>query len=255
MIRLLPLLFLLCLLPSCQSVRKLIKAKPADFSAFIERPQEMQRQPSNTAFQFLWRSRDRAAHAAARPLTDLYIAPVTLRYLRPMSGGLTKFNQSLTTNVSPEAPHWSNELRHQFALALVNMQRPHYRIVTTPTPNCLILEMAIVELNPTSPKTNAGKLAAKLILGPIGTVGGLAVQSSGNIALEAKVRLHRDRKLLFQFSDNESDKLTFYSIRDFRPYGHVNVAIQEWAEQFAELTENRPGTPISDASFWTLSPF
>ena len=239
--RLLPLLFLLCVLPSCQSVRKLIKAKPAEFSAFIERPQKMQRQPTNTAFQFLWRSRDRSAHAAARPVTELYIAPVTLRYLRPMTAGLTKFNQALTTQVSPEAPQWANELRHQFALALVNMERPRYRIVTSPTPNCLILEMAMVELNPTSPKTNAGKLAAKIILGPIGTVGGLAVQSSGNIAIEAKVRLNHGHKLLFQFTDNESDKLTFYSIRDFRPYGHVNVAIQEWAEQFAEMTGKPPG--------------
>ncbi len=248
-------LLLLCLLSSCQSVRKFIKAKPAEFSAFVEHPAEMQRQPTNTAFQYQWRTPDRAAHGQARSVQDLYIAPVTLRYLRPLSTGLTKLNQSLSTQVSPEAPHFANELRHQFALALVNIPYQRYRIVVAPTPHCLTLEMAIVELNPTSPKANAGKLAAKILLGPVGTVGGLAVQSSGNIAVEAKLRLHQSKKLLFQFTDNESDKLTFYSVRDFRPYGHVNVAIQEWAEQFAELTANRPGTAISDASFWTLSPF
>jgi hypothetical protein len=252
--RLLPLLWLLNL-SSCQSVRQLIKAKPAEFTEFIEHPREMQRQPTDTAFQSLWHSRDRTAHTIARPITDLFIAPITLRYLRPLSAGFTKFNQSITSIVSPEAPHFAAELRHQFALALVNMEHPRYRIVSTPTVNCLTLEMAIVELNPTSPKINAGKLAAKIILGPVGTLGGLAVQSSGNIAIEAKVRLRQRGKLLYQFTDNESDKLTFYSARDFRPYGHVNVAIQEWAEQFSELTGNHPGTAIADASFWTLSPF
>ena len=114
--------------------------------------------------------------------------------------------------------------------------------------------MAITELNPTHPKINAGKLAAKLVLGPIASVGGLAVKSSGNIAIEGKLKLSTTGQTLFQFADNESDKLTFYSVRDFRPYGHVDVAIKEWARQFAKLAESRPGTQVSDASFWTLSP-
>lgn len=248
------LLLILLVLPSCNTARKFLKAKPAELSAFVERPAEMQRQPIKTAFQYVWRSSDRSAHAKARPLTELYIAPVSLKYLRPLKTGLTKFAESLGTDYSQSAPQQAYELRHQFALALANSPNPRYRLVLHPTPHSLTLEMAITELNPTRPKTNAVKLAAKIVLGPIGTVGGLAVKSSGNIAIEGKIRLSQTKQTLFQFADNESDKLTFYSVRDFRPYGHVAVAIKEWARQFTELCSKSPGAQIKDATCWTLSP-
>lgn len=249
------LCLILSLLCSCSGIHKLVKAKPAAFSPFIEHPAQMQRQPGNNAFQFLWRSPDRSAHSRARPLQELYIAPVSLRYLRPMNVGTTKFNQVAGTQKAEEAPQIAAEMRHQFAIALTSAEHPRYRVVSRPGPNSLTLEMAITELNPTQPKMNAAKLAAKIIFGPIGTVGGLAVQSSGNIAMEAKIKLHSTGQLVFQFADNESDKLTFYSIRDFRPFGHVKMAIREWGELFAELTQSRAGTQIDDGFFWTLMPW
>lgn len=249
------LLSLLCgFATSCSPLRKFVKAKPAQLSAFIELPQEMRRQSVQTAFQLTARSRDQEAHAKARPFTELYIAPVSLNYLRPMKIGFTKLKQRLGTEWSQDAPRQAAQVRHQFAQAFLNPPHSRYRLVAKPTPQSLTLEMAITELNPTHPKINAGKLAAKLLLGPIGSVGGLVVKSSGNIAIEGKMKLTATGQTLFQFADNESDKLTFYSVRDFRPYGHVDVAIREWARQFAKLAASRPGTQVTDASFWTLSP-
>ena len=255
MTRLAILLLALVTLPSCQRVRTMVKAKPASLSLFMEHRSEIKRQPSDAAFQYVWRTRDRQAHTQARPLTELYIAPVTTHFLRPMRTGTVRFDDRLGTQRSPAAQEMAAKLRHEFAIALANSPAPRYRLVTAPTPNSLTLEMALIELNPTQPKINAAKLVAKLMFGPLGSVGGLMVQSSGNIAIEAKIRLSRSGNLLYQFADNESDKLTLYSIRDFRPYGHVDKSISEWAGQFVDLTSQRPGTQISDASFWTLAPF
>ena len=255
MIRLAILPLALLTLPSCQSVRTMVKANPAILSPFIEHRNEVKRQPTNAAFQYIWRTSDRQAHNEARPLTELYIAPVTTRFLRPMRTGTVRFDDRLGTQRSPSAQEMAAKLRHEFAVALANSPAPRYRLVTAPTPNSLTLEMALIELNPTQPKINAAKFVAKLMFGPLGSVGGLMVQSSGNIAIEVKIRLSRGGSLLYQFADNESDKLTLYSVRDFRPYGHVDNSINEWADQFVELTSQRPGTHISDASFWTLAPF
>ena len=72
--------------------------------------------------------------------------------------------------------------------------------------------------------------------------------------MEGKLRAGPRGPVLYQFADNESDKLTFYSVRDFRPYGHVRKSVQEWAAQFARLTRNPAGAKVRDATFWTLSP-
>ena len=252
--RLLVVLLLVSALSSCQRLRTFVKAKPAVLTNFLEHRDEIKRQSGKAAFQYVWRSRDRTAHAQARPLAELYIAPVTTQFLRTMRIGSVKFDNRVGTEYSPEAARMAEELRHEFALALANAERPRYRIVTRPTASSLTLEMAIVELTPTQRSLNAAKLAAKLLFGPLGSVGSLVVQSSGNIAIEAKIRLSRKGTLLYQFADNEADKMTLYSVRDFRPYGHVLVAIKEWAGQFTNLTGQLPGAAIADASFWTLSP-
>ena len=129
------------------------------------------------------------------------------------------------------------------ALVLTTLS-PRCRHVTAPKPDFLTLEMAPIEINPTQPKINATKFIAKLMFGPPGSMGGIMVQSRGNIAIEARIRRSRGGSLLYQLADNKSDKQTLYSVSDFRPYWHVDKSICQ-----------QPGTHISDASCWTLAPF
>lgn len=119
-----------------------------------------------------------------------------------------------------------------------------------PTKNSITLELAIVELNPTSPTGNAIKTAAKFVVGPLAGIGGIFTK--GNIAIEGKVRNTATRELIFQFADNEADKMTFYSVRDFKPYGHAIVAMNEWAAQFEEYTRTMPDHRVNESKFFTL---
>lgn len=253
--RLVILLLALFLLPSCQSVRKLVKASPADRSEFLDHRDEMTRMPADAAFQFLWRSPQRRVHDRARPLTKLYIAPVRLDFLRPQRQGFTKWGREASGPLSPEGPRMAERIRQEFIAAFQRSESPRYTVVPAPARDALTLEIALVELNPTEVTRNVGKFGAKLLLGPVGTVAGLAVHSSGNIAIEGKIVLPRDREPVFAFADNESDKLTLYCLRDFAPYGHATIAVKEWASAFEELTHSRAGTPIGDASILTLMPF
>ena len=250
---LLPVLLLLCLC-SCQHLRKLVKANPAELSSFVEHRGEMKRLPPEAPFQYTWSTRDKSARQKAEALRDIYVAPVSLTELRPMMTGKVRGSKRRGLEVSAEAPAVAGEMRQEFSAALQSQPAPRYRLVATPGPSTLVLELAITELNPTSPAMNAVKLAAKIALGPVGSVGGLAVRSSGNIAVEARLRAGSKGPVVYQFADNESDKLTLYSVRDFRPYGHARMAVKEWARQFAETAQNYAGTKVKDASFWTVSP-
>ncbi len=242
-------------LSACGTVRTWVKASPARPSAFVERPELMRRMAPDAAFQFEWRQPDPQVVRRAQGRRELYIAPVTLAYLRPMTVGVTKLKQTQSAERDAGAPKIARYAHDEFMRAFQQAVAPRYRVVNRPAPGTLTLELAVVELNPTKVGTNAGKLAAKLLLGPVGSVGGLVVKGSGNVAIEGKLRLSETGQTVFQFADNESDKLTFYSLRDFAPYGHAMVAVDEWAQQFEALTRSSPGQTVEDATFWTLMPW
>jgi Protein of unknown function (DUF3313) len=115
------------------------------------------------------------------------------------------------------------------------------------------LQLVLIELNPTSPKGNAVKTALKFVVGPFAGLAGYFTK--GNMAIEGKVIDSASRKPFFQFADNEADRMTFYSVRDFRPYGHAVYAMREWAQQFELLTRTPPGTKLKDTRCFTLMPY
>ncbi|OYW31716.1 MAG: hypothetical protein B7Z47_00160 [Chthoniobacter sp. 12-60-6] len=84
-----PLLALLLLvLPACSSTNRLLKAKPVELSPFFEQPWMAQDGSKQLGFQKVWTTPDRKVLAEGMAKRKLYIAPVTLHYLRPMNRAL-----------------------------------------------------------------------------------------------------------------------------------------------------------------------
>lgn len=253
--RLLSCLKVLCIagsLCSCQTTNRLLHAKPAALSPFIEQHHEMQPARGRVPFNRVWRNFDRDAQWRVAQKTEIYIAPVTLRYLLPVKQAFVRkeiANGLVTRNEAGVA----QQLRAKFADAFIHSHSPRYRLVTKPGAKSVTLELAIVELNPTSAKGNAVKTAAKFVVGPLAGLGGIFTK--GNIAIEGRVRNTATGELIFQFADNEADKMTFYSVRDFKPYGHAVVAMDEWAAQFEEFTRTMPDHRVKESKFFTLMPW
>ncbi len=250
-----PLFAMLCIatsLSSCQTTNRLLHAKKAPLSPFIEQPHVLTPARDRVPFNLTWRNFNRDAQWRVVTKTEIHIAPVTLRYLRPVkqalvrkeiAEGLVKRNESAV----------ARQLRAKFANAFIHSPSPRYRLVMKPTAKSLTLELAIVELNPTSARGNAVKTAAKFVVGPLAGLGGIFTK--GNIAIEGKVRNSATKELIFQFTDNEADKMTFYSVRDFKPYGHATIAMDEWAAQFEEYTRTMPDHRVKESKFFTLMPW
>lgn len=253
------ILLLLCLtlpLVSCQNrlAQKLVKAKPAPVSKFLDQRLQMQPMRHRMPVHHVWHTRDPKVEEAVRRATEIYIAPVEMRYLRPVSKALAKWELD-NGWTRPAEDRIAYELRRRFQLALLQSPAPRFRLVNRPTKNCVVLELAVTELNPTSVNGNAVKLAAKFFIGPLS--GLLSVFTKGNIAIEGKVTLPDTRPPVsyLQFSDNEKDKMTFYSVRDFQPYAHAIVAAEEWARQFEEFTRTAGQHTVKESSFITLKPW
>jgi Protein of unknown function (DUF3313) len=239
---------------SCQSrtVQRLVKAKPAPMTPFLEKREEMKPLRNRLPVHYVWRNLDLETQKRVMEKRRIYIAPVSLAYLQPMTKDLAILEMEAGMTERDEVD-MARELRRRFALAFVKSPTPRYQIAMKPGEDTVTLELAITQLSPTSISGNAAKTASKFFIGPLsGLVG---VFAKGNIAIEGKVTLSDTRVPVLQFADNEKDKVTLYTVRDFQPYGHTLVAMDEWAEQFEEFTRTFSEHKVDESSFITLKPW
>jgi len=240
----------LLLLPACSSGRRLFKAGLLEPSPFFEKPWLAVGGGDQLPFQKVWTTPDADVLAAGSQRRLLYIAPVTLAYLRPVEKALS--SQELAWGVKRQAEDVALRLRQEFVDAFRRSQHPYYRLAAKPGADTMTLQLALIELQPTSPKGNAVTTVLKLAVTPVAALGRLFTK--GNIAIEGRVAVSKSGRAFFQFADNEQDKLTFINVRDFQPYGHAVNAIRDWAVQFELMTRTPSGIKVKDSSGITLRP-
>ena len=236
------------LLCSCSTTNHLLKARPVKLSPFFEQRSKAHDTKGRLPFQKVWTSADPNVLQVGNAARDIYIAPVTLTYLRPPKKAVAR--QEIRWGLQRQENWMAWKLREEFAAAIKNSPRPRYRLVKQPGRGVLTLKLAITELNPTSPNGNAALTLMKVAVTP---AAGLARWfTSGNMAIEGKVTAGDGGKVFFQFADNEADKLTFFNARDFLPYGHAEHSMRDWAEQFEQMSRREAGLVLKDSSAVTL---
>lgn len=241
---------LLLTLSACSSTNRLFKAGLLSPSPFFEQPWLAQNGGEHLPFQKVWTTPDRQVLAEGMKKRKLYIAPVTLAYLRPLNKALPA--QEVAWGVQRQEVAVAMRLREEFVNAFRRSPRPFYQLAGKPGADTLTLQLALIELHPTSPKGNAVMTVLKFAVSPIATLGRFFTK--GNIAIEGKVQVSKTGRAYFQFADNEHDKLTFINTRDFQPYGHAVNSIRDWAVQFEAMTRTPRGWRVRDSSSVTLSP-
>jgi hypothetical protein len=248
---------LLCLwlvfLPSCRSTNQLLKAGPAELSAFIEHPKEMVDPRKKLPFHRLWKSPDSEVWAKVDAKKNIYIAPVTVAHLRPIKKGLARGEVHMGS-IDRREDEMAKLMQTSFAAAFKKAPKPRFQLVEKPDADSVTLELALVELNPTSAKGNAVLTGLNFVVGPLAQLAG-GYFTKGNIAFEGKLRNSQTGELFMEVTDNEEDRMTLYSLRDFRSYGHASHAIEAWAKQFEEFTRRVSGKKIRESAFFTLNPF
>lgn len=243
-------LLLLCLsmAGACAPLNKLMKAKPATPDAgFLDFRATPDNQTARSPWHYAGFTGDQTTRGIASHRRRIYIAPVQTRGLRPISKKLaaTEYNR-LRPEQTREIAH---ALRTEFARALTANPGAPYQLALKPAKDALILEMNLLELDPTSAKGNITKTVVKYTVGPLVSMG-VGLFTGGRIAIEGRVRDGGTGAILFQFADREKDKATIYSARDYMALGHSTRTIREWAEQFATFIRT-PGAQVKDSFFLT----
>ncbi len=248
-------LLLICLgvvLTSCGSTNRMLKAGPVTPTRFFEQPKLAQDARKQLGFQKIWTTPDRQVLADSLGKRKLYIAPVTLAYLRPVDKMFAS-KEIAWGGVQRQEAAIAHRLQVEFLTAFRRSPRPVYQLVPEPGPDTVTLQLALTELNPTSPKGNAVMTMLKVAVTPVAALGGWFMK--GNIAIEGKMLVSKTGRTFFQFADNEADKLTFLNARDYQPYGHAVHTLRDWAVRFEEMTRTPRGTRLKDSSAVTLRPY
>ena len=149
----------------------------------------------------------------------------------------------------------ADEIAHYFTdrlkEAIKNYKDYPYILLDKPEPDSFVVEFALVELNPTKASYNLlGNVAGFFF--PGGGIIGRA--GTGSVAFEAQIRDGTTNEILIEFRDREADKSNLFTLKDFQEYAHIRNAIDEWAEQYAELSATSRTHRVADSIPFTLSP-
>jgi hypothetical protein len=240
-------------LGACSSGGGFLKAKPARPAGFLAHPKEMNEHPAETPFHYAAHSKSVEAHQRAAAKTQLYVAPVETSQLRRIQKTLTRATYRMTRRERP-VDELANQLRIEFAQAFVESPLRRYRVVARPSEKTLSLELALVELDPTSVTGNTARTLGNYFLTPLVGLASYG-RTAGSIAIEGRLVNSETEEVVFQFADRESDQFTVFSVKNYQAYGFIDSIIETWARQFEEFTRTPINRELDDTSGFTLNPF
>ena len=245
---------LLCLaMGACSTTEKFLKAEPAQPAGFLVHPSEMNRHPGKTPFHYAAHSKSPEAHDRAATKSQIYIAPVDTRGLRPIRKTLTKATHQVARWQRP-AGEIANQIRLEFARAFLESGNPRYQVAPAPNQSSLSLELALIELDPTSVTGNTARTLGNYFLTPLIGLASFG-RTAGSIAIEGKLVNSATGEVVFQFADREADQFAVVSVKNFQQYGFIDEIIATWARQFEEFTRTPTHRRVDDTWGFTLNPF
>lgn len=239
-------LVLLVLALSLAAGCKSMKAKPSEGAGFVPMSQMSSRE--DLPFQKVWVK----SGVDWKAYTNLYIAKVNTNYLVNANW----WQQSIrSADMQKDVAQVATYMHDAFEKAFREDPNNRFKIVNTPTPDSLTLELAMTELVPSHVVMEALSLVA-----PYGS--GVAVQAAAKesdakctVAFEAKILASADKQVLAMAADREQGKFAPINLNALTWYGEAHVIIDEWAGQFVQIANRRPGEVVEDSSPFTLSPW
>jgi hypothetical protein len=249
----LPILLITILLSGCStmdSMRSLLdsrlRAQPAAGTGFV--PMEELAKNPNLPFDKAWIKQG----VDWQRYRTIYIAPVNTDYLRQASW----WQEGIRADqMEQDVQNLASFMRIQFIRAFQDDPRRRYRVVMSPEKGSLTLKMALTELVPNKVLLNALKIAA-----PYGTGVAVAAFERGTgaqttVAFEARVNDTDKGQTVAMFADRVYATVRPIDLRGFTWYGNAQEIVREWARQFVQIANKRPGEIIRPASTFSLMPW
>jgi hypothetical protein len=185
--------------------------------------------------------------------TKLYIAPVNTSYMLKM----TEWQQGVRKEDFEKDVKKLGELTRE-SLRKAFREDPNHRFTVldepVASPDTLNFEFAVVEVVPSKVVLNVLGYAPFGIGLAINVVRGIAKDVS-TVAFEARGRDGATGEVVFMFADREAQQTTIVDARGLTWYSHAEGIINDWAKQFVQIANRKPGEKVEDTSVFRLRPW
>ncbi|MEN6438638.1 MAG: DUF3313 domain-containing protein [Syntrophobacter sp.] len=229
-------------LSGCSSM----KAKPSQGVGFV--PMEEMANRTDYPFNKAWVK----SEVDWDKYKTIYIKEVNTDYLMEANWWQQNFRRQ---DMEQDTRTIARSMQEKFKQAFKNDLKRLYRVVETPEPGSLILELALTELVPSNPVLEAAAMAGPYGSGMVVRVAAKESGAKATVAFEAKVVDTDTGTVLVMAADREQGKVAPVNLRALTWYGEADVILDEWAEQFVQVANKHPGDIVKPASPFTLKPW
>ncbi|OQZ00886.1 MAG: hypothetical protein B6D35_04690 [Candidatus Brocadia sp. UTAMX2] len=227
------------------------KTAPAPDAGFLQEPEKMAPKKERFPFDRVWVKPD----AQREDYDYLVIAPVNTEYLMENTGwrAANPGNDDLEESAHKLAQY----TEEKFCEAFQKDERPGWKLVSSPGPRTVVLEMAIVELVPSKAAFGALRLAAPA-MGPAGIVVGAGSAAAGgrpSVAIEGRLKDGVTGETLFMFADRKEAQMRIIDLKAVTWWGHAKDIITDWANECVELVKTPKDYQVKERGMFTLKPW
>lgn len=223
------------------------KAKPAPSVGFAD-DAIMARDPS-VPFHRFWRKAD----VDWKRYDKLYVADVNTSYMLKMTDWQKgERKEDIERDVQALGVYTRDTIKKAFR----DDPNQRFTVLEFPTqePDTLVFEIAIIEVIPSKVLLNALGYAPFGVGLSINVVRTLANDKS-SVAFEARARDAASGEILMLAADREMQQQAIVDTRGLNWYSHAHGIIKEWARQFVQVVDQKPGQKIKDTPSFRLEPW
>ena len=226
---------------------KAVAVEPAPDAGFIENP-GLQSKRADLPFQKVWIKQG----FDKKNYSKLVVAPVNTQYLLEMDWMHKLSGANLISDIKKDiadlAAYFHNQVVNEFK------SDPKHRFVVIEPPvghkqKTLRLELALIEIDPSEPVLHA---LGWLTLGG-GTAAGVINQRRA--AFEARLRDLQTNEVVATFADRDMQDAGPLDLTRLTWYGPAKGIMDQWAKQFVQIANRKPGESVTDSTPFTLRPF
>ena len=227
---------------------KAMAVEPAPNAGFIQQP-DQQVKRADLPFQKVWIKPgfDKSNYK------ELVVAPVNTDYMLKMDWlhGMSTANWigDVKKDIAELAQYFHDQAVKDFRLD----PKHRFQVIESPAQHkqpALRLELALIEIDPSAPVLHALSWA-----GPPGTGTAAGMINQRKAAFEGRLRDLQTGEVVATFADRDMADAGPLDLTRLTWYGPAKGIMDQWAKQFVQIANRKPGEAVTDPTAFTLRPF
>ncbi|HVT91128.1 MAG TPA: DUF3313 family protein [Tepidisphaeraceae bacterium] len=183
----------------------------------------------------------------------IYIAPVDTSHMLELTDWQKGDRKDqFKADVETLARYTQNAVKKAFK----EDKNHHFTVLDDPThdKDAITFNISLTEVVPSKVVLNALGYAP-FFIGTGLTVVRTIAQDESTAAFEARMLDASTGQTIVMIADREKEQMAVVTVRGLTWYSHCQAIISQWASQFVQMTNQKPGEAIKDSDPFTLQPW